>query len=401
MFRRLNKSQSVSSPSVFRKPALDFSLTGLVFIGMMLFMGLSAINSKANLLYAVFGLMIGVLVVSGFISRIVLRKLEVRRILPDYAIVGESAPIRYELHNRKRYWPSLSVTISELDSTQVFSRQPQAYMLHAAARRRALVPSQIVPLRRGLYQLDRLQLSTSFPFGFVRRAVDRRHEESILVYPTIGEVDPRLLSMCLSAEQSGARMRPRRGGTDEFYGVKEYRQGENPRWIYWRRSARTGTLVSKEMTQVAPPRILILLDTFLTDSSAKSRAQVERTIAMAASLISRTIDQGLAVGLYVWSGDWTHVKPMRGKRHSHELLTLLARLPVNTRHNRRELISQGQSLIESTMTPILMTPAVIEQNLSEQARGNWLVISVESEAAKNWFRFSPQIDFEKCAAEPA
>ena len=54
-------------------------------------------------------------------------------------------------------------------------------------------------------------------------------------------------------------MKPRRGGSDEFYGVKEFRTGENPRWIYWRRSARTGTLVSKEMSQVAPPRLLVLV----------------------------------------------------------------------------------------------------------------------------------------------
>ena len=55
-------------------------------------------------------------------------------------------------------------------------------------------------------------------------------------------------------------LRPRRGGQDEFYGVKEYRRGENPRWIYWKRSARTGTLVTREMTLVTPPRILLLVE---------------------------------------------------------------------------------------------------------------------------------------------
>ena len=55
---------------VRRKPALDFSLTGLVYCAMMMFMGLAAINSQANLLFGVFGLMIGILLVSGVISRI-------------------------------------------------------------------------------------------------------------------------------------------------------------------------------------------------------------------------------------------------------------------------------------------------------------------------------------------
>lgn len=382
-----------------RKPALDFSLTGLVYTMMMLFMGLAALNSQANLLFGVFGLMIGVLIVSGFISRMVLRKLEVRRVLPEYVIVGEPAPIQYEFTNRKRYWPSLSVTVGEITSAEFFSHQPQAYLLHAAARTTALVPTQIVPIRRGLHQFDKFQISTSFPFGFVKRAKDRSREEAILVYPPIGEVDRKLLAMCLSAEQSGARMKPRRGGTDEFYGVKEYRQGENPRWIYWRRSARTGTLVSKEMTQIAPPRILILLDTYVRDRSRQRLAEVERTIAMAASLVSRTIDQGLAVGLFVWSGDWTHVAPMRGKRHSRELLTLLACLPANTQHDRRALLAKGHKLIESAMTPILLTPTEVEQNLADQARSNWVVIAAESEQAKKWFTFGPGVDFELSVAE--
>src|SRR3954470_8599143 len=155
-----------------RKPSLDFSLTGLIYTSMMLFMGLAAINSQANLLFGVFGLMIGVLVIAGVISKIVLRKLDVRRVFPDYVVVGESANFQYEFHNRKRFWPSLSVTVSELSVSDAFTRQPQAYLLHAAAGMSANVPMLVVPKRRGVHTLEKFQLSTSFPFGFVKRAID-------------------------------------------------------------------------------------------------------------------------------------------------------------------------------------------------------------------------------------
>ena len=76
---------------VRERPSLDFSLTGLVYCCMMLFMGLAAINSQANLLFGVFGLMIGTLLVSGVISRLVLRRLEVRRVIPRHGVVGRDA----------------------------------------------------------------------------------------------------------------------------------------------------------------------------------------------------------------------------------------------------------------------------------------------------------------------
>src|SRR5215210_384940 len=106
--------------TVRRKPALEFSMTGLVYLAMMLFMGLAAVNTQANLLFGVFGLMVGILLVSGVISRMVLRKLRVRRVLPDHGVVGRPMPVAYEFRNDKRFWPSLSVCIAELDGVEGF-----------------------------------------------------------------------------------------------------------------------------------------------------------------------------------------------------------------------------------------------------------------------------------------
>src|SRR5213079_2369695 len=88
------------STPVRRKPSLDFSLTGLIYCAMMLFMGLAAVNTQANLLFGVF---------------------------------GRPMPVTYEFRNDKRFWPSLSVCIAELDGVEGFTKQPQFYLLHAAA----------------------------------------------------------------------------------------------------------------------------------------------------------------------------------------------------------------------------------------------------------------------------
>src|ERR1041384_2660824 len=113
-----------SATPVRKRPSLDFSLTGLVFCSMMMFMGLAAINSQANLLFGVFGLMIGVLLVSGTISKLVLRKLTVTRVLPETAVAGRPAVLSYEFTNNKPFWPSLSVSLGELDGTEAFTPQP-------------------------------------------------------------------------------------------------------------------------------------------------------------------------------------------------------------------------------------------------------------------------------------
>ena len=378
---------------VRKKPSLDFSMTGLVYCAMMLFMGLAAVNTQANLLFGVFGLMVGILLVSFTISRLVLRKLRVRRVLPDHGVVGRMMPVTYEFRNDKKFWPSLSVAVSEVDGADGFAVQPQCYLLHAAASTSASVPAELFPKRRGLHELNRYQVSTSFPFGFIKRATNRSDKDNVLVLPPIGEVSPRLLAMCRSAENTGASMRPRPGGADEFYGVREFRSGENPRLIYWKRSARTGVLVTREMTQVSPPRLLLAVDTFAEDRSVEEHARIERSIAMAGSLASMALDQEMSVGLVAWSGHWVALSPDRGKRHRDDLLSVLARLPLNPEKKISDLLDRIGGLIQSGTTPVIFTPRDVQMGLGERARGSMVVVSAASPVSDTWFRFDPSIDF--------
>jgi uncharacterized protein (DUF58 family) len=427
MARRLPPNQAATP--VRRRPSLDFSITGLVYCSMMMFMGLAAVNTQANLLFGVFGLMIGVLLVAGMISRVVLRRLKVRRMLPEHACVGKPITLLYEFTNTKRFWPSFAVTLGELDAAEAFVKQPLAYMLHTAPRTTATVPTEVIPKRRGLHVFDRFQLSTSFPFGFIKRALDRREHETILIFPAMAQVDPKLLLMCRSADRSGATMRPKRGGDDEFYGVKEYRQGENPRSIYWRRSARTGVLVSKEMTQVSPPKLLLVVDTFLRDRSVAEHVGVERAIAMATSLASHALEAGLMVGLFAWGapfdltsnlaskapngsghrngdtptpapppppageGNWLGIPPNRGKRHRVDVLAHLAQLPLNTTKDTQSVLEASRDFIQSGATPILVTPRDIQVGLGDQARSSLIVLSAVH--AGRWFTFDSGIDFSR------
>jgi uncharacterized protein (DUF58 family) len=361
---------------------------------MMMFLGLAAMNTQANLLFGVFGLMIGILVVSGFISRAMLRKLKIHRNLPEHGIVGETMSIGYEITNTKRHWPSFSIAMSELDGVEAFDGPPQCYVLHIAPGMTAAVPVELIPWRRGVFELDHFQLGTSFPFGFIKRATVDRHKDSICIFPPIAEVDRQLLALCRSADNIGESVLPRAGGMDEFYGLREYRAGDNPRNIYWRRSARTGVLVAKEMMRVSPPRMQILVDTHLANPTPQALCEVERTIAMAASLASMAMAQELAVGICAWAGEPITIAPTRGKQHREELLTLLARLCDNPVFTGADLLRDAQWMLQQGTTLVILTPGRFDVPLPEHSRGGVLVLSAASEKTRSWFRFRAGVGFQ-------
>ena len=375
---------------VRRKLKLDFSVTGFLYCTMMMFIGIAAMNTQANLLFGVFGLMVGILIVSFLLSGVVLKRLKVQRVLPDHLIVGRPGTICYEVTNRKRFWPSLAVTVSEVESADAFVRPPSAYMLHAANRMTATIVTEVLPKRRGVVKLDRYQLSTSFPFGFIKRAVDRREPASLLVLPAIGSMRRDLLTRFRSARSSGVKVRPSSGGDDEFYGVREYRHGENPRRIYWKRSAGAGPMVVREMTRVTPPKVIVVIDSRQRDDTPQSLAAVEKAVAVAATLIDACMDSGLPVGLAAWTGEWCKLQPELGKRHRLDLLAALAKLPPNDHVTAYELIDHARDLIKGESTAVLVTPYDSAAGSLDGPRGGIVVVSA---ADDSHFTFPPEVDF--------
>jgi uncharacterized protein (DUF58 family) len=398
------KSRKPAATTYVRlKPSVDLSITALLYMGATLFIGVAAMNSQTNLLFGVFGLMVGVLLVAGYISKLSLRRLRVRRAMPEHLVVGESATLTYEISNQKRFWPSISVSLGELDGCEAFVRQPYSYLLHVAAAMSTAISEEIRPKRRGICELGRYQLSTSFPFGFIKRALTRSQPDTIVIYPAIARVDGRIVALFQSAEKAGSLVRPRKGGNDEFYGVKEYRTGENPRLIHWKRSARTGNLVVREMTQVAPPRLLLMVDTFEQDDSPEQAARVEHAIAMAASLASFALEQGHPVGLFVWSGNWMHISPNRGKRQRREMLAALARLQPNRNPDAdiAALISMAMPHAGMGTTAVILTPQPSSGLNTQSPRRQFVLLSSSDGSATRWFTFPTHIDFAACAPFPA
>lgn len=397
MLRFLSKSRSHPAATLIRfMPSIDVSFTALLYFVATLFIGLAAMNSQTNLLFGVFGLMIGVLLVAGYISRFALRRLRVRRAIPDHLVVGAFATVTYHVANAKRYWPSVSVSLGELDGCEAFTRQPYAYLLHVAAGLETVVSAELIPKRRGVHELNRYQVSTRFPFGFIKRAAIYSQKEKIVVFPALGQVDPNVLRLCQSAEKAGAPMRPRKGGQDEFYGIKEYRTGENPRWIYWKRSARTGVLVCREMSHVSPPRLLLVLDTFRDCESAHTSADVERAIAMAASLASSGLEQGHPIGLFVWSGDYVHIPAKTGKRQRREILTALSVLDANANRPLEDLLSAAVPVLETGTTLVVISPQTLHHHLLDRHHKEIISLSSTDANTSGWFLFARSVEFAHC-----
>ncbi len=140
--------------------------------------GFAAFNTGNNLLYLLFGAMLGLIVVSGWLSEQVIRE-------PDRASSnaprsdGGESPVRiqYEVENRRRRIPSFALEVGEagLPGTGFLP------LIRPGDRASARSENRFV--HRGVFRLEAVTISTSFPFGLFLKSRDIRLKGEMVVWP--------------------------------------------------------------------------------------------------------------------------------------------------------------------------------------------------------------------------
>src|SRR5580693_3583891 len=98
------------------RDAFDYDVTrvGIVYVGIVLLIGIAALNTGNNLLYIIVAAMLAAILVSGFASALVLRDLELDVRLPEHVFAGRTMLGRIVLRNPRRWLPSFSVNVVSL-----------------------------------------------------------------------------------------------------------------------------------------------------------------------------------------------------------------------------------------------------------------------------------------------
>src|SRR6185312_8758093 len=95
------------------RDAFDYDVTreGLVYLGIIIVIGIAALNTGNNLLFIVVAAMLSAILVSGIASAGELRGLKLEVVLSDHTFAGEQVTARVSLRNTRRWLPALSVSV--------------------------------------------------------------------------------------------------------------------------------------------------------------------------------------------------------------------------------------------------------------------------------------------------
>jgi len=266
---------------------IRFTRFGILYILFTLAVGAAAINTGNNVLYLVLGLLLGFIIVSGFLSDSCLWGLEFEWRLPASNYAGTPSPA--ECRIRKGRFPAVLLRLTaRWDGAEATSEL--IYWL--GSRSEGLFRFHLTPQRRGWLRLRSLELSTLFPFGLFQKFHSYACDEAWLIYPRLQAI--RSAAFAAMGDRPQLATRQRSGSGEIPYLLRDYRFGDSARLIHWKTSARMQRFIVKEMEEETAPSRWLVVPQWPHNVSA---AQQEDLLSFIASIIRHLIGQGQPVGL--------------------------------------------------------------------------------------------------------
>jgi uncharacterized protein (DUF58 family) len=298
--QRIPKAQQVqlSHRNIFIIPHWQ----GLGFLLVLLIMFLGAVNYQLSLGFALVFWLLSVFVLSIFHTFRNLAGLQVGAVANQSVFAGEKAAVTVILNrhgeqayqNVQLHFPgTLPVAADMVDTHE--------------QRVNLYVPCE----QRGYCQPGRLVLETVFPFGWCRAWTLLALDVACLVYPRPIACD--LQGLLSRAIQAGTTMTLTHG-TDEFQGLRPYRQGDSLKQVAWKQYARGQGMHTKDYVTPSDDKVWLRWSMF-------AAWDIEERLSRLCWCVVQLEASGVAYGVDI---PGTQLAPNKGQQHYAQVLHALA-----------------------------------------------------------------------------
>lgn len=331
--------------SEFFPRKLSFSREGKVVVLISIGLGFAAVNTGNNLLYMVFGLSLALILISGFLSEYNIRSIVPGRMGRLRASAGRPVSFLLGATNGNRRMSSFGIEVWPLVDGDGVQVEP-ARFLEIGPGAVGESPGSIRFARRGRYGLHGVVVSTSFPFSFFRKSAVAACSDTVVVHPVVHPMSEIELPAAAEGEDDSL---PRAGRGFEFFGVRDFRVGDNPRNISHRLSAGRTQLIVREFEQTGNKEVILALVN-VDPGGRDGLERAETAVEIAASVAVHLLGRGRVVGLV---SSFDAVSPGSGPAQVERILDYLATVPI------LELNSPGEEMHVRQMLASMNPGAVV------------------------------------------
>lgn len=266
--------------------AVKLTKEGLTFILLSLAIGAAAVNTGNNILYLIFSLMLGLIVISGILSKRVLSGLIPRIEFPEHLFSGVMDVCYVTVKNRKKWLPSIGIRLEI--GIPGLSRFGRPFFFVPPDKEVSGFMDIFFP-ERGIHEIKEIEVQTRFPFSFFVKVQRYPTNQKVRVYPRIYQFPEEVV---MKFTEGTLLDSPYRGDSQQLLHLREYMPQDSSSRIHWKASARLNKLLVKEYQKEQGREISIYFDCRPEKAEATRLAIHEKGLSLMASLVFLFLKRG-------------------------------------------------------------------------------------------------------------
>jgi uncharacterized protein (DUF58 family) len=282
--------------------------------------------------------MLGLVALGDLFTLIGSGRLRAERRVGQVASLGEAEPVVLTLENLARSPRMLRVRD---DLPESFAADPETFLVRVPGRGLVEMTYRITPQRRGSHAFRRVYVLVSSLLRLWQRSLRVPCESGVRVYPDVRQIARyTVLARRDRLSAIGVR-RSRRLGTDnEFERLRDYMDGDEPRTIDWRATARRRKLTVRAYQANQSQRVIFLIDSgrMMAGDVGEGLSPLDHALNAMLLLAHVALIRGDQVGVLVYADRVRAFVPPAGgakriNRIVHAVHNLFPEL-VESRHDR-------------------------------------------------------------------
>ena len=396
------------------------SREGFHFLMILLFILVGAVLRDISLLVVLAGLMFALLLIQWRVGIRSVTSLEMKREVPLTSVCGSVIDVRITVANRRRWLGSWLLTVEDhieqsAPNKRINYQRALTVIDDVAPGQQQQGVYQLQFHQRGHYEIGPTTLSTRFPLNLGRSMRQFINRNRIVVHPRLGSLTNRCHELFRVERQGLSRAIARAGVNEgEFFGLRQWHNGDSQRWIHWRTTARLGELSVRQFEQQQRMQAVVVLDLHTKPDelwSIEESPAIEKAISFMATLAIELVGRGRhKLSVAIAGREIVELPNVQSRILVNDLLDHLASaastaqkdaLPQALEQLQASLVRNPLLIVVSTRSNILpqlikKMPDGLGKRVLERVSLRWL--NVTADDLEPYFRWSEMKSSESAAS---
>ncbi|UOD34657.1 DUF58 domain-containing protein [Deferribacteraceae bacterium V6Fe1] len=254
---------------------IKFTKAGWLYIILTILMGFSAINTNNNLVFITVSLMLAVMGISGFFGKSNIENLSFEFSFEEEIYASRKTKIKVNVINNKSAIFSALLNINILDDEEkvIFLKPKQSASLYFIK----------TFTERGFVKIDKVIVTSIYPFNFFIRAKVYAVNEELVIFPRL--IDNSFIPN--SAEDGDIvndfSVLPVIKSQEELSNIRSYNNDPMSK-IFWKHYAKNENLYTKEFTSEKMSYLYVIFEDLINAYGLEKGISIATTIIYEASI---------------------------------------------------------------------------------------------------------------------